>query len=170
MTSYVTSHDVICAKILVDSDCHRRRNGILQWLSRRFHFLTWRLGDNSPKSGVFQIIQESWQQCDPAAHILIWAAACLGSIHNLSRGLAMMISSFFPFIFLKPPRSSQGFFSDPPPLKRCWFIKGKYRSRPPPPHPNSPSTQEQHVKLTLSHIKVLWPVYWALLVINIVNQ
>ena len=67
----------------------------------------------------------------------------------------------FPFLEAPPPPwSSQGFFFWPP-LKRCWFIKGKYHSPPPP------STQVQHVKLTLCHIKVLWQAYWALLVINI---
>ena len=34
---------------------------------------------------------------------VIFKNAPLGSIHNLSRGWAMMISLFFPFIFLKPP-------------------------------------------------------------------
>ena len=38
----------------------------------------------------------------------------LGSIHNLSRGWAMMISLFFPFIFWKPPLIISQFFSDPP--------------------------------------------------------
>ena len=38
----------------------------------------------------------------------------LGSIQNLSRGQAMMISLFFPFIFLKTPPIISGFFSDPP--------------------------------------------------------
>ena len=32
------------------------------------------------------------------------------SIHNLSRGWAMMISLFFPFIFLKPPLIISGVF------------------------------------------------------------
>ena len=58
----------------------------------------------------------------------------LGSIHNLSRGWAMMISLFFPFIFWKPPLKISGvFFWPPTPIKRCWFIKGKYHSPPPPP-------------------------------------
>ena len=39
---------------------------------------------------------------------------------------------FLPSFFWSPPWSSQGFFSDPP-LKRCWFIKGKYHSPPPSP-------------------------------------
>ena len=39
----------------------------------------------------------------------------LGSIHNLSRGWAMMISLFFPFIFLKPPLIISGFFFLTPP-------------------------------------------------------
>ena len=34
----------------------------------------------------------------------------LGSIHNLSRGWAMMISLFFPFFFLKPPLIISGVF------------------------------------------------------------
>ena len=39
----------------------------------------------------------------------------LGSIHNLSRGWAMMISLFFPFFFLKPPLIISGFsFLTPP--------------------------------------------------------
>ena len=39
----------------------------------------------------------------------------LGSIHNLSRGWAMMISLFFPYIFLKPPPDNlRGFFLTPP--------------------------------------------------------
>ena len=63
----------------------------------------------------------------------------LGSIHNLSRGWAMMISLFFPFIFLKPPLIISEFFSDPPPLKRCWFVKGKY---------HSPAPLPQHISTT----------------------
>ena len=42
---------------------------------------------------------------------------------------------YFSFYFLEalpPLRSSQGFFL-PPPLKRCWFIKGKYHIAPLPP-------------------------------------
>ena len=41
----------------------------------------------------------------------------LGSIHNLSRGWAMMISLFFPFIFLKPPLIISGVFFLTPPLE-----------------------------------------------------
>ena len=43
---------------------------------------------------------------------------------------------WFPYFFLSffwsPSWSSQGFFFWPP-LKRCWFIKGKYHSPPPSP-------------------------------------
>ena len=65
------------------------------------------------------------------------------------------------FHFLEAPLIISGFFFRPP-LKGCWFIKGKYHTPPPP--------AVQHVKHTLSHIKVLWQVYWAVLVIKIVNQ
>ena len=57
----------------------------------------------------------------------------LGSIHNLSTGWAMMISLFFPFIFLKPPWSSQGFFSDPP--SRDVDLSKENIVAPPPPPP-----------------------------------
>ena len=49
----------------------------------------------------------------------------LGSIHNLSRGWAMMISLFVPFIFLKPPLIISGFFSDPPPPQEMLIYQRK---------------------------------------------
>ena len=79
---------------------------------------------------------------------VIFKNAPLGSIHNLSRGWAMMISLFFPFIFLKPPLSSQGFFSDPP-SRDVDLSKENIIAPPPPAH------KYNNVKLTLSHIKVL---------------
>ena len=54
---------------------------------------------------------------------------CLGSIHNLSRGWAMMISLFFLSFYGSPPLIISGFFLLTP-LKICWFIKGKYHSPP----------------------------------------
>ena len=45
-----------------------------------------------------------------------WGEYILGSIHNLSRGWAMMISLFFLFVFLKPPPppyNLRGFFLTP---------------------------------------------------------
>ena len=77
----------------------------------------------------------------------------LGSIHNLSRGWAMMI------FFWKPPWSFQ-FFSSEPPSRDVDLSKENIIG---PPHP---STWVQCVKLTLRDIKVLWQVYWALVKSN----
>ena len=60
--------------------CHDEQNSCFQVHNRNLHWTT---------------IQD-W------VRILIFCKD-LGSIHNLSTGWAMIISSFFPFIFLKPP-------------------------------------------------------------------
>ena len=85
------------------------------------------------------VISFSWRGTLPLGASLL--------VFTQTIGWAMMISLFFPFIFWKPPLIISGFHFWPL-LKRCSFIN---------------TTQLQHVKLILSHIKV------ALFVINIVN-
>ena len=60
----------------------------------------------------------------------------LGSIHNLSRGWAMMIPSFFSFHFFEAPPNNLTFFFLTPPQEMLIYQR-KISKPPPPPSPST---------------------------------